>query len=520
MSEEDSLKRRYAFKLVANTIGMALLSVTQAIVPRALGPTSCGNFSFISNFFNQVFGIVDSGVSIGFYNKLSQRFHETALVRYNWFFVSVMNLSILLFTVFICLTPWQMVLLPDQTAKNILLIFLLTIFIKLLQTAGQIIDAYGLTAPGEVAKVGQRFLGCLLIALLFYMNMLNLISFILCQYVMCATLFFWWYKIAERSNIHFFPKRGLSIPVIKRYTKELFDYSSPIFVLGLATGFVSIFERWLLQKFSGSVEQGYFGFSAQVGSLCFLFSASMMPLLSREFSKAFALKDFSRMRSLFTKFIPSLYFVAAYFGVFMAVEAEKVGRLLGGEKFEGASGSIAFMAFYPLFQTYGQLSGSVFFAMGETRLFRQIGLSLLALDLLAAAWLIGPKAWGGLSLGALGLSIKTLGIAIISVNIQLLYNARRLDLPLAKIMAHELITVAMLVGIVWPVSQIVNRIVPSLPLSLFLSAFFYTAACVMILAIFPSLLFMSRSELKRRIVEAGEFIGQSLKGKKLNNAGI
>jgi len=42
----DSLKKRYFFKLFSNFSGMAISLVTQAIIPRGLGPKNYGDFNF------------------------------------------------------------------------------------------------------------------------------------------------------------------------------------------------------------------------------------------------------------------------------------------------------------------------------------------------------------------------------------------------------------------------------------------------------------------------------------------
>ena len=98
----------------------------------------------------------------------------------------------------------------------------------------------------------------------------------------------------------------------------------------------------------------------QIGSLCFLFTGAMTPLFTRELSIAFSNGDLPRMAELFRRYIPMLYSIAAFFSCFIAVQADKVVYIFGGNKFEGAATAVTIMAFYPLHQTYGQLSGSVF----------------------------------------------------------------------------------------------------------------------------------------------------------------
>ncbi|GAH85102.1 unnamed protein product, partial [marine sediment metagenome] len=66
-NKEDSLKKRYFFKLCANLIGLPISIVIQSIIPRGLGPSAYGDFTFLTNFFTKVTGFFDAGTSIAFY---------------------------------------------------------------------------------------------------------------------------------------------------------------------------------------------------------------------------------------------------------------------------------------------------------------------------------------------------------------------------------------------------------------------------------------------------------------------
>ena len=163
---------------------------------------------------------------------------------------------------------------------------------------------------------------------------------------------------------------------VKKYTKEFYDYSHPLILMSFVTLVVNIGDRWLLQKFGGSVEQGYFSFANQISVLCFVFSSAMTPLLMREFTIAFGKKNFELMASLFKKNIPLLYFIGAFISVFVAFNKDSIIQIVAGDEY--INGSIAFMlmAFYPIQQSYGQLSGALFFATDQTKLYTNIGISV------------------------------------------------------------------------------------------------------------------------------------------------
>ena len=77
-----SLARRYICKLLANVASVPVYLAMEAILPRALGPAMYGNYSFATNFFQQLFMFLDMGTPTCFYNALSRRQSETGLISF------------------------------------------------------------------------------------------------------------------------------------------------------------------------------------------------------------------------------------------------------------------------------------------------------------------------------------------------------------------------------------------------------------------------------------------------------
>ena len=210
----------------------------------------------------------------------------------------------------------------------------------------------------------------------------------------------------------------------------------------------------------------------------------MTPLITREFAIAFDKENIPEMARLFRRYIPMLYAIAAYFACFIAVEASKVTYIIGGEKFQHATLAVMIMAFYPIHQTYGQLSGSIFYATGQTRLYRNIGVTFMILGLPVTYFLIAPVKMMGLNAGAAGLAIKMVALQFIGVNVQLFFNARLLDLRFWRYLGHQIISVGCLLGIAVIAMACVDRglAVQNKPFhSFFLAGVLYTLM-VMVLA--------------------------------------
>lgn len=457
----DSLRKRYLYKLSTNLAAIAMNLVTQAIIPRGLGPRAYGDFNFLTNFFSQVTGFLDSGTSAGFYTKLSCRPQDAGLIRFYFYFVGIASLTLLLLLLAATLTPLPPVLWPDQKIVYVYLAALFAILLWMSQVLNQMTDAYGLTVPSEVAKLAQKGLAVLLILPLFFMDQLHLASFFCYNYVLllflivafCCVIRRW--RRSSPAGVHH-PSAGTG-----DYARELYTYSHPLVIYSAVGLITNIFDRWLLQHFGGSLQQGFFGLSYQLSICGLLFTGAMTPLLMREFSVAHANGDTQGMASLFRRAIPLLYSLTAYFSCFIAFQADRVIYIFGGSGYREAIDAVRIMAFYPIHQTYGQLSGSLFYATAQTRLYAGIGILFMLLGLPVTYFLIAPRQYLGLDTGATGLALKMVCVQFVAVNVQLYFNTRLLNLSFPGYLGRQIASIGSMLALAAVATYGVN-IVPYL----------------------------------------------------------
>ena len=436
-----SLKSRYIAKLSTNFVGLAINVVTQAIIPRGLGPKAYGDFNFLSSCMLPLMSFFSLNTSIGFYTKLSQRQNEFGLISFYFQFTGLAFIVMFLFIAGSQLAGISNIFWIDQNIRYVYMAALWAALIWMTQLLIQVADAYGLTVSTEMARIAQRCLGLVLILVLFLLDQLNLTNFFFYHYgilFLLVILFIW---IIDRKGHSFFREWRLRKDQVKGYVKEFYEYSHPLFVYGVFGMIIGILDRWLLQKFRGSVQQGFFGLSSQIGVACFLFTSAMTSIITREFSIAYGNNDLREMARLFRRYVPLLYSIAAFIGCFVCIQAQEVTYIFGGAKFAGATFPVMIMALYPIHQTYGQLSGSVFFASGQTKLYRNIGIFSNVLGLALVYFMLAPPEKMGLNAGATGLAVKFVIIQFIAVNVQLFFNARLLNLRFIKYLGHQILCV-------------------------------------------------------------------------------
>ena len=497
---EDSLNKRYIYKISGNLVGLLISLITQAIIPRGLGPKSYGNFSFLSNFFNQITSFLEMGTSICFYTKLCQRSKDFGLVSYYFRFSIIISVLLICICLFAQITSFYPFIWPGQQLFFIYLAAVWGVLTWGVTVLNKMADAYGLTVYSELTRIYQKIFGLLLLVALFFFGKLNLTTFFFYHFTVLSLLGLALIIIFETTGFSIKQSRWcLSKKEIENYTREFYYYSSPLFIYALVSLFDSIFDRWLLQRFAGSVQQGFFGLSYQIGAICLLFTTAMTPLIMREFSIVFEKNDLREMARLFRRYIPMLYAIAAYFACFLAVQADKVAYILGGEKFDSATLPIAIMVFYPIHQTYGQLSGSVFLASGQTKLYRNIGIFSMFLFIPITFFLIAPREYFGLNAGATGLAIKMVGFNILYVNLQLFFNSRFLKLNLMKYLAHQVGCVGILLMLAFLTCRGFEIFFGSVNvlLSFIVSGFIYTCCAGVVAYAVPIIFGLNANDIKR-----------------------
>ncbi len=440
----DSLKKRYGYKLVSNGIGLVALLGTQAIVPRALGPADYGLFGYLTNFFTQTIELFDAGVTLGFYTKLAQRPGDHGLVRFNWGVLAAIGLLVVGATFLLHQLGLGRSVWLSTPMRFVYLAIAWCLLSKGAAVVGLMADAHGLTTSLELGRNLQRFVGLSGLLALAWWGGLRLSTYFLYGQAMSVALVVAGGIVLRRHGFPLWPRRPLTPVEIKGYAAELGEYATPLLWLTAVGMVVSLLDRWLLQAYGGAVQQGFYGFSMQMGSLCFVFAASLTPLLMREMSKASAENDRERQRHLFLRLIPPLFSVSAFFGLFLAFQADRVIDLFAGGRYHDARLAVAVMCLYPLHQTYGQLSGSVFYSTGQTRLYRNIGVTMTLLGLPLTYFFLAPASVGGQNGGAVGLAIKTVSLQFLETNVQLWFNARLLGFRYAALLKHQILSVAVL----------------------------------------------------------------------------
>jgi len=505
-NNKDSLKKRYGFKFLSNIIGFISSIFMARWVPRGLGPKLYGDYNFLSSFFGQVVGFFDMGTSSCFYTKLSQRQKEPKLVAFYFRFIGIIFLVLFVFVIIIHFSSAYIRLLPGQQIFYIYLAAGVAFFTWLMQILNQMTDAHGLTISSELMRLLQKTLGLGIILLLYFFNQLNLSNYFYYQYFLIFFLCIAFIRILNKNNCCLFIKEKLSSDNTKKYIKEFYHYTYPIFFYSLVCLVANIFDRWLLQFFGGSIQQGFFGLSYQIGAICFLFTSAATPLITRELSISYADKDISKMSESFKRYLPLFYSITAYFSCFVAVQADNIIAFTGGKGYSGAMIAVVVMAFFPIHQTYGQLSGAMFYATGDTKRYSIIGIVSALVGLPITYFLIAPLSKFGFNLGATGLAFKMVFLQIVVANIMLFFNTRTLKISFWYFFWQQIISVGLLLSVAFFTTLFVNNLgLGVIAIYKFvITGILYTLIIFIIAYCFPNFFGARKEDFKRIVKKFGK----------------
>lgn len=496
---QDSLKKRYASKLISNSVKVAVGFVTVGMVPRALGPEAYGNFGFLTNFFISTVKFLTFGIPTAYYTKLSKRQNEKKLIGFYIYFGILLMVIVFITLLGIVKFGLQEIIWPDQKGIFIFASALLAVLYFITESFRNTNDAFGYTFRYEKAFILQSIITGGLIVALYFTNVLTLSSYFLMLYFLSLFVIISGWRVLRIHKIYLSKQLNLARNDLARYIKEFYHFSHPLFFQSLVVYVVVITDRWLLQTFYGSAEQGFYTIALKIGSIIFLITSSITPLMLREMSLSYKDRKKEELKRLFKRFIPIFYFIIAYFSVFISLNAETVNYIIGGSDYKNASIVISILVLYPIHQTYGQLAGSVFLATEQTKVLRNIGIITGLVGFVISLLFLMPIKFYGLGLGAIGLAIKMVLIQFISVNIYLWIIARFLNLSFHKFFGHQLIVIAVLF-IFSKFSQYLSGFISTNIIFTFLiSGFIYTLLVFSLIIIYPRVIVLTRKAIRNYI---------------------
>ena len=492
---------RFGATVLANVLRLVLSFLSGLVVARGLGAAGFGDFSFLLGSFAAINQILDMGTSPAYYTFVAQRKRRVSFfVVYLIWTLGVQFGGTLLVLGLLLPERAALYIWPGQSRSVVLLAFGVSFMTsQIWSMVSQLGEALRKTIIVQAMAATQAILHLLLVILAHYYGWLTLKTvmwFLIVEYAVLALVL----------GVKFFPASITNAREerdgIRFIVRGFLDYCGPLVLYGLV-GFLHHFaDRWLLQSFGGSRQQGFFSIGQQFSTISLFATTSILNVFWKEIAEARARQDPQREEKLYTSVRRGLFFFSAWISCLVIPYSPEVVRWLLGPDYFGASFALAIMLLYPIHQSVGQIQGTVFYATGHTQTYSRIGILTMLISIPVSYLLLAPRtaAIPGLNLGAVGLASKMVGLQLLGVGL-FAYQLKRMY-GWSGDYLYQVGVLLMLLGLGFVGRLIVGRIAgAAVPLGqaamVFGGVSFYVACSAVVLWFRPMLLGIPRSDLQR-----------------------
>jgi O-antigen/teichoic acid export membrane protein len=421
--QPHAARLRIGATLVATVARSGLSFLTGLLIARGLGPAGYGDLGFLLAAFAAWSAMLEMGTSSAFYTFLAQRRRSRSFLGY---YTAWIAMQFLLPAIVLAILPERLVswIWVNESRRLVLLALLASFLLN--QAWGmltQLAEARRLTVLIQIVMVAQAALHLVLVAMAFYVHWLSVstvLIFTVGEYAACILLLL---PRLTRENVDHHADSDSLWDTLTEFA----GYCQPLVVIGWI-GFAHAFlERWLLQRYGGSAQQGFFTVANQFATIGGILTVSVVKVLWKEIAEATEQGNVARVTDLYATATRGLFFAIAWICCLLMPYARDILGWTVGAAFTGATLSFTVMLAYPIHQALGQTQSTLLYASGETRLYSRFGLWGMAASIPATYFALAPHtAWiPGLGWGAAGLALKMVGLQFGTVSVQAYLIARR-----------------------------------------------------------------------------------------------
>lgn len=422
----SSIQKRFLFSAGANIVRAAISLSVGLLVARGLGPADYGNLAYLLGSFWAIRVLLDMGSSSAFFTFISQSKRSTKYYAVYFIWLSIQ---------FLISVSLIALLLPASTVdlfwigqhRELILLALLATFFQnqVWQTIVQIYEAERNTIQIQIAGLTIIFVHLILVINMLAQHWLSVQSIlyaIIAEYAIAAV----WLSITIRNSLMNFNTSIKQNPSCQheslgKVMKAYVNYCRPMIIMAIFSFLYEMADRWLLQRYGGPTQQGFYQVAAQLSTISLLAATSILNIFWKEIAEANASGEHQTVAKLYLKTTQSLVFVAAAVSCFLAPWAEPLVDTLLGSAYYSAWPILLILLFYPIHQAVGQINGTLFMATNWNTVYMKITVVGQLVSIPISYLMIAPvndSFFSGFELGGFGLALKTLAMSFLFVNMQ------------------------------------------------------------------------------------------------------
>lgn len=429
MQNVDGTKRRFFSSVIGNIIRSGFSLVTGLILARWLGPSEYGRMSFLITSFTAFRTLTDLGTSSAFFTFLSQKKRSNKFIQYFWKWILFQFLFTLIL-IYFCLPQSLINEIWKGEDKLIIFLAMISTFVQgsIWPIASQMAEANRKTFKLQLINTLVVVVNLIVIILLYKFGKLAIPTIFI-------SLFFEWaiaswfaskmYDSEKINNNKIDEVNDTPLSVIR----EFYIYCLPFVPYTIFSFFHDFLDRWMLQRWGGSIQQGFYTISYQFATISLLATTSILRIFWKEIAEANYTQNHHRVNELYLKVSRGLYFIGAISAGALIPWTQEIIQIMLGKDYIAAKMTMMLMFFYPVHQSIGQIGSSMLLATGKTRIQVLLGIVFMIVSILVTYFVLAPVNLKipGLGLSSVGLAWKMVLMQIIQVNVLLVLISRNFN---------------------------------------------------------------------------------------------
>ena len=408
-----SVYRRSILSIFTNALKALLSFITGVILARGLGVEEYGVFAFLMSSFTASRLLLDMGTSSAFFTFISKFNRSKHFFRYYGAWLLFQFVISTFFILLVAPDSWVNSIWQGENKIRVILAFMAVFLQQTIWIAiTHIGESQRLTLKVQKINISIAAFHLVAVVTMFMMDTLSIervFIFVAIEFLLATIYSYYCFTISYGGNNE----------SLKDIFKEYKVYCSPLIPF-VWVSMLSVFTNtWLLQKYSGSIEQAYYAIAVQFSSVSFILITPVLNILWKEVSESYEQGNISQLHSIYSRTCRFLFLLPAIM-VGMAVPwATEIINIVLGNEYSSAAPVMQLMFIYSIWQSLGAININTFYALELTTARAVIGITFALISLPFTYLMIAPAdaVFPGSGLGAVGLALKMLCLQFISVNV-------------------------------------------------------------------------------------------------------